>query len=684
MATIPLATSDWRRETAEEPAVKVQNRFFEKAPTNQVEGGSLLIRPGMRYFTSLGTSPVLSLYSQDGAFDNDLFVIQADAVRRVKKNGAFTGNITKPFSAHVTSTNQGCFSNAIGSVPSNFFFVRGTKLDCYCHLPVATATLALTAQPEDLSVVRLGTVYYQYTASSVDAGTPDGSLAHPWQVSRGSSAAESINNLIKAVNGTGTPGVNYSTNLTKHSLVNADEYVNDTSLIFYAASGGIDGNLIESVVSGTTVMSFPSATFTGSTVVGDAVRAFAVPLPADEGDPFLREIAVKAVVSISSYVVVVIDSAYNGTSGRFYWINPGETWIDPLSYATTESNPDSIVSVRVLGDQLWFLGKDSIEVWTVTGDPDIPFNKQNGMTLNYGALPNTDIVIGQELIFAERSGIVYSAGSGIQRISNNAVEEQIRKFQQKLNIYGSTSVDYQFRSWTYAADGHIFYVLHLGNEATYTYDLTTGQWSYWCNYGQAHMRQHGGVKVYAPLDVFTDTSYETKTNPTLVGDVYSGAIWLIDPTYRYDDSYDTQSVSTIECVITAGVPVRMRQTVKCNELYLTGSIGNPSAGRLIYVTDDAPGPYISDGFGGQRIWDTVAANTVRGLPIVGNPSAEVQLETSDDNGRTWQNQGEIFVPNDIWDTEVVWRSLGVIQAPGRLFRIIDNGVMTRIDGLDMR
>lgn len=684
MVSIPLAMSDWRRETAEEPVVKVQNRFFEQNPSNLQEGSSLLMRPGMRYFTSLGTSPILSMYSQDGAFNNDLFAIQTDAVRRIKKNGTFTENVTKPFSAYLTSTNQGCFSNAIGSTPSNFFFVRGNKLDCYCHLPVAYGTLTLTGQPEDLSVVQLGDVYYKFVAGSVDAGSPAGTSADPWLVNRGTTQGEAVTNLIKAVNGVGSAGTDYSSILRKNSFVNADEYVDDNSIVFYATFGGVDGNTLATTVASTTVMSFATATLEGGAISGDTSRAFAVPLPADDGDPFLREISVKAVVSIASYVVVIIDSEYNGTSGRFYWINPGETWIDPLSFATTESNPDSIVSVRVLGDQLWFLGKDSVEVWSVSGNADLPFIKQGGMTLNYGALENTDIVIGQEVIFAERSGIVYSMGAGVKRISTNAVEEQIRRFQQKLNVYSETSVDYQFRSWTYAADGHIFYILHLGTEYTYVYDLTTGQWSYWCNNSELHLRQHAGVKVYSALDVFTDTSYETKTNPTVVGDVYSGAIWIIDPTYRFDDSYDITSVYTIECVATAGVPSRMRETIKCNELYLTASVGNPSSGRLVYITDDSPGPLITDGFGGRRIWDTVEANTVRGLPILGTPSAGVELQMSDDNGRTWYSAGEIFIPNDIWDTEIVWRSLGVIQAPGRVFRIIDHGVLTRLDGLDMR
>lgn len=685
MVNLPLAKSDWRRETAEEPVAKVQNRFFEENPTNLVEGSSLLLRPGFKFWTNLGESPVLSIYSQDGAFQNDTFVLQTNQVIRLDEQATEIGPLSEPFTASRTSTNQACFSNAIGAVPSYFFFVRGSSLDCYCHLPVAVNSLVFTAQPEVNSVVRLGEMYYTFVApADVDTGTPEGSSMNPWKVSRGTTPAEAFFNLTRAVNAVGTPSVDYSGVLTKNPLVNADEYTGLTTVKFYAATGGVEGNTIQSTTSGTSVMSFASATFTGGATTGKDLKSHSVPLPADEGDPFLREISVRAVATINSYVIVVVNSQYNGTSGRFYWINPGETWVDPLSFATTESNPDSVVSVRVVGDQLWFLGRDSIEVWAATGDADLPFAKINGFTMNYGSVEGTDVNINNMLFFADTTGIVYNVSGGApRRISNNSIEEKVRQFQQNLNYYTSVDLVYKFRAWSYSADGHLFYILNLGDENTFVYDITSEQWTRWNNYESDILRQHAGCKVFASLEFpYGTTQLLIKSNPIIVGDIYSGTLWAIDPTYRYDDDITHESVSIIESRFTAGFPARMRETAKCNEVYLTGSVGNPTVFDPFYLTDGEDGPFLTDGDTDIILVDLSV--TSEGLEISGPFAPTISLETSDDNGRTWFNHGELSVNPTDWTLELVWRSLGIIQAPGRLFRFIEYGAMTRVDGVDMR
>jgi hypothetical protein len=61
----------------------------------------------------------------------------------------------------------------------------------------------------------------------------------------------------------------------------------------------------------------------------------------------------------------------------------------------------------------------------------------------------------------------------------------------------------------------------------------------------------------------------------------------------------------------------------------------------------------------------------------------VQLEISDDQGNTFTNVGVITVQPDTYDNDYRWTSLGQFGSPGRLFRITDNGILTRIDSLDM-
>jgi hypothetical protein len=59
------------------------------------------------------------------------------------------------------------------------------------------------------------------------------------------------------------------------------------------------------------------------------------------------------------------------------------------------------------------------------------------------------------------------------------------------------------------------------------------------------------------------------------------------------------------------------------------------------------------------------------------------LEYSDDAGKTYHDAGTIEVTPSTVNQSYEWLSLGQIEAPGRLFRLTDTGVFTRIDSLTM-
>ena len=71
---------------------------------------------------------------------------------------------------------------------------------------------------------------------------------------------------------------------------------------------------------------------------------------------------------------------------------------------------------------------------------------------------------------------------------------------------------------------------------------------------------------------------------------------------------------------------------------------------------------------------------------VGHPALtgdEVQLEISDDRGETFTSVGNVAIPEGDYSTEMLWTSLGQITAPGRLFRVTDDGALPRIDDLSI-
>jgi len=71
---------------------------------------------------------------------------------------------------------------------------------------------------------------------------------------------------------------------------------------------------------------------------------------------------------------------------------------------------------------------------------------------------------------------------------------------------------------------------------------------------------------------------------------------------------------------------------------------------------------------------------------MGDPAyvgAGVTLYTSDDAGKTFDSHGLVTVTPGENSPELSWYSLGQISAPGRLFKIVDDGAIARIDGLQM-
>lgn len=199
----------------------------------------------------------------------------------------------------------------------------------------------------------------------------------------------------------------------------------------------------------------------------------------------------------------------------------------------------------------------------------------------------------------------------------------------------------RLRCWTFSLDGHDFYVIRLGETSTLVYDTTTQQWMDWQSPDLPFWRANVGMNW---IGMGPNTLNGKATSKVVVGDDSAGLLWTLDPTEGVDQSArdDREDVPFVRKVV-GGLPMRLRETQSVGAVYLTADIGTPQ---------------------------TTLAN--------------VTLRTSDDNGKNWTDQGTITVEPGNYDQEFVWRSLGLIKAPGRIFEISDNGATVRIDGLDMR
>lgn len=410
---IPVARGDYDRSLAKEAKVPLRNRYFEQNPVLNKEPTALLARPGLRRWLSLGEGPIRATYTQSGSFNGDLFVACYDRIYRVNNSGEVT-EVGPISSDHPTSSVSMAATATIGETPAFLFVAAGSTLMCYTEQGFAHADVS--GDPANNDVIRIGDVYYKFTSASVDAGTPAGTSANPWLVALGSFPSDSWRNFASAVGATGIPGIDYSTALDANPEAVSYNYTGSTVSVRATATGVI-GDLI--VVSTTgALITWSSATLAG----GGEPFWFPVETPENYG--------IVEVAYVSSNVVC-IPTQGQGINGRFYWIRPGETTIDPLDFATAERAPDAISNVVVLNDQFWLMGATTTEAWYFTGNPDTPVARMQGVVYDRGAWPGSAVQVGDGMILVDPEGAVFLLAGGIERISRPDIEQRIRQAIQR-------------------------------------------------------------------------------------------------------------------------------------------------------------------------------------------------------------------------------------------------------------
>lgn len=186
----------------------------------------------------------------------------------------------------------------------------------------------------------------------------------------------------------------------------------------------------------------------------------------------------------------------------FYWLKPGETFPDGLSYAAAERSPDPITSINILSDEIWMIGTDSVEVWAPTGDLDAPYSRIPGRTYTEGCVHRDTVVASSFksypcLIWTTHQGEVVLAQGQPEKISDDSVEEFLKS---------ATNL----RAWGFRRNRNDFYVL-TADQGTYVFNISSPQWARWDSYRYEYWRAHVGLqdrtKVFAG-DSETSTIYE--------------------------------------------------------------------------------------------------------------------------------------------------------------------------------
>lgn len=204
---------------------------------------------------------------------------------------------------------------------------------------------------------------------------------------------------------------------------------------------------------------------------------------------------------------------------RFYWLRPGESDPDPLSFASAERSPDGIMGFAILSDEIWIIGQSNVEVWQTTGDLDAPYVRIAGRVYSYGSVDANTIYTtsfqGQPCAIwvTEKRAIVLAQGS-TEVISTKAVENLL---QTAAN----------FRSYGFRWNQHEFYVLTT-DQKTVVYNLNNQTWSTWDSYLFPNWRAHVGFQINQ--DVYC-------------GDSATGKVWKLNNGYSDDGQKIVREVS---------------------------------------------------------------------------------------------------------------------------------------------
>lgn len=417
MVNIPVGRSTFKRDVARTASIALLNRFFEQNPVLNASDDmpSLIARPALKKFGEAGIGHIRFTFDEPGTFDDAAFIVSAGSLYKlsVYLELTYIGELgTNPIGdVSMAAVGQ------IGETPDRLFIADGGVLWVYTDNGEAMGHLEATGAIANNDTVTVDGVYYKWTNGSVDAGTPDGSAGNPWLVALGATNILRLQALYNAINATGLPGSDYSTSLTANANVQAYAY-GAGDLYVSARVAGTLGNAIAVAETGANI-----SWTTGATLVNG-------------GDPQLRQVTTPndvgaiSVDVLNSYVIMVPVQG-RGVNGQFWWIEPGETTIDPLNFATAERSPDAINQVRVFSDRFWLLGQKTTEPWITTGNFDAPMQRFAGVLYDRGAWEGTAVKVKDSLIVVDEDGAVFQIGGGLKRLSRPDIEERIRRAMQR-------------------------------------------------------------------------------------------------------------------------------------------------------------------------------------------------------------------------------------------------------------
>lgn len=193
-----------------------------------------------------------------------------------------------------------------------------------------------------------------------------------------------------------------------------------------------------------------------------------------------------------------------------YYLEPASTSWTALEFAAAEYRPDHVKVAIAFGEIAGLMGDASTEFWRATGDATSQLEPIGGLKWDIGCRAASAVVNCRgTLIWVDNDCAVRMTSGGEPAIiTDNGLAEQIRRT--------ATS---DLRASFVVKDQHPLYVLTLGNQATWIYDLGMKAWT---------KANSAGLDFWR-ADLFCNIG-----DVALARDALSNQIYRLDPDLRAD------------------------------------------------------------------------------------------------------------------------------------------------------
>lgn len=329
---------------------------------------------------------------------------------------------------------------------------------------------------------------------------------------------------------------------------------------------------------------------------------------------------------------------------------------NPLSFASKDGSPDTLVSLIVDHREVYLLGEQSSEVWVDVGAIPFPFQRIPGTSTQHGIAAKFSMSrLGNSFAYVSRNNrgqaqIMQMNGYIPQRISTHAVEVTLTN-ENISDAY----------AWTYQLEGHEVYVVTFPSiELTWAYDATTQMWHKWLytNASSRFERHRGSCCAL----------FQGKV---LVGDHSNGKIYELDRQTYTDDGQMIRRIRRAPHLVTDfqrqyfdELQIQFQPGVGLSGLsYNYNAANRISFGNTVYLGN----PYLIKYNESLQI-DATETDIIADTKFDVGANPQAMLRWSNDGGSTWSNEYWVSIGKQgRYNNRAIWRRLGT--ARDRIFEV---------------